>query len=461
MLLDKGAAVDDQLGSVRNASHNATENPHLDVRSKPLLIEAVKGKQLQRCVHLALGGVDINETEPVSGNTALHFAVQLGNLDLVKTLLAFRADPAMPNNSDDTPLKIAKSLKSRFSTDIVNALETMQKLQAEAKAYNEDHNEVPEKRNSHDIFLLSLDGGGIKIFNTAKTLVAIERRMKALDPNTPPLQSYFEYVAGTSAGATLAATLFYEREAVENAPLSVFKFVYEAVIHKERLRHVRQYFFDHFGEETVLSDLKQHKMMIMTVMADVIPNHLHIMSSYGEPRDNQLGPNERKLWEALHATLAAPTYLPPFERCFMDGGLIANNPTLTAMTEISEFKESGQKLACVLSIGTGSMDSVPVNVNVIAPCLSSLISSIVGLKNLLCHLTWQATRADGMIIDQAKAWCRDIDASYFRLSTNMQTKVTMGSTKITDIVALLYETEMYLLSECETVDKVAKALLAK
>ena len=76
------------------------------------------------------------------------------------------------------------------------------------------------------------------------------------------------------------------------------------------------------------------------------------MTSYGESRDDKAGPNERKVWEALCASMAAPTYLPPFDNCFLDGGVMANNPTLPAMVEIFNNMEEGRKLGCVLSIGT-------------------------------------------------------------------------------------------------------------
>ena len=38
-------------------------------------------------------------------------------------------------------------------------------------------------------------------------------------------------------------------------------------------------------------------------------------------------------------TSAAPTLYPQFER-FLDGGLIANNPTMDTLTEIVQFKDA-------------------------------------------------------------------------------------------------------------------------
>ena len=82
------------------------------------------------------------------------------------------------------------------------------------------------------------------------------------------------------------------------------------------------------------------------------------------------------MWKAARATGAAPSYFRAFGR-FLDGGLIANNPTLDAMTEIYEYnlaleavkRESEvEPLSLVVSIGTGA---IPVselqNVDVYRP----------------------------------------------------------------------------------------------
>ena len=92
-----------------------------------------------------------------SGDTALHTAVRLENLDIIKLLLAVEADPTVSNHDDETPLDAARKLTSEKAQDIISILETIAELQAQAKAYNSSHMEAPNRRNSSDIFLLSLD----------------------------------------------------------------------------------------------------------------------------------------------------------------------------------------------------------------------------------------------------------------------------------------------------------------
>lgn len=48
---------------------------------------------------------------------------------------------------------------------------------------------------------------------------------------------------------------------------------------------------------------------------------------------------EQLVWRAARSSGAAPTYFRPMGR-FVDGGLLANNPTLDAMTEIHQYNKA-------------------------------------------------------------------------------------------------------------------------
>lgn len=72
-------------------------------------------------------------------------------------------------------------------------------------------------------------------------------------------------------------------------------------------------------------------------------------------------PSDQLIWQAARATGAAPSYFRAFGR-FLDGGLIANNPTLDAMTEIHEYnmalhsverRDEVVPVSVVVSLGTG------------------------------------------------------------------------------------------------------------
>lgn len=87
-------------------------------------------------------------------------------------------------------------------------------------------------------------------------------------------------------------------------------------------------------------------------------------------------PEKQLLWKAARATGAAPSYFRAFEH-FLDGGLIANNPTLDAMAEIHEYnmalhsvnrKTEIIPLSIVVSLGTGLIPVTELeNIDVFRP----------------------------------------------------------------------------------------------
>ena len=71
-----------------------------------------------------------------------------------------------------------------------------------------------------------------------------------------------------------------------------------------------------------------------------------------------------KVWEAARATSAAPTFfkrikIGPKDEPFIDGGLGRNNPTAQVLDE-AEVMYSTEKVACVISIGTGQAKTVNI-----------------------------------------------------------------------------------------------------
>lgn len=64
-------------------------------------------------------------------------------------------------------------------------------------------------------------------------------------------------------------------------------------------------------------------------------------------------PAEQLVWRAARCSGAAPTYFRPIGR-FLDGGLLANNPTLDAMAEIHEYNKTLIKKVREILASTGN-----------------------------------------------------------------------------------------------------------
>ena len=66
-------------------------------------------------------------------------------------------------------------------------------------------------------------------------------------------------------------------------------------------------------------------------------------------------PPSDPVWKVARYTSAAPIY---FTECdnYVDGGVLANNPTASGLTEIQDYLDTharGTKIACVVSVGCG------------------------------------------------------------------------------------------------------------
>lgn len=425
------------------------------------LIDAIENDQEKTAIHMILSRFDTNKQSDTTGDTPLHIAIRKGNEKLVKLLLAYQADPTIINNNEKTPIDEAKTNGNR---EILDILSTMQRLRQNVKEYYSRNNQPVVKENSSDLFLLCLDGGGMKAVITCHILAAIQTRMKELDEDIECMTECFEYMAGTSAGAILGALLMYNSiTCVWNSGMYLYKFMHEVFMSDKELRQekLKGFITDVIGERTVLSDVREGRNMIVTAtIANVSPSKLHLMTNYNSEK-------ERPVWESLLASSAAPYYFPPFENKFLDGGLMANNPTLPAIAEVCR-KEEHKKIGFVLSIGTGLLpekqkDEVSeVFISGLNPSMfKSLYKSTKGLVSLLDHFMEQTTRSDGEVVIQARYWCKSVGAQYERLSPMLEEKVASDMSSIDELVDLLYETETYILKVHEKIDRVARLLVQK
>ena len=437
----------------------------------PLMI-AVNKKYVECCMYLLLGGSDPNLAHPSTGNTSLHLAVLKGSPTLVKILLVFDALVAATNKVGKTALDYAKESGDK---EIQEILELADERQTKSKLYFESNTSVPEPRGSKDTYLLSIDGGGIRAFNVAQALIAIESRMQQLNPKCEPFISYFDYVAGTSSGGIAALLLAYTDATPYTSRAVVYKIITD-VFAKSRNRRgckMKQYLQEILPENLCMADVQSPRVIVTSTLANRRPCKLHLMTNYGDTRDEQLGglsPKERKVWEAGRATSAAPHHFPPFKKYFLDGGIMANNPTVDAMTEIlDKLKEekSDSALTCVLSLGTGStqptdMDNVDVFLSGVNwRTLSKLPNALLGTVNLVSMLLDQITHADGEEVTRARSWCSSIGCDYFRISPTLEEDIDPDTTNIDKIVNMLFNTEMHVLNCPQKIDEIAKKLLSK
>ncbi|XP_051817891.1 85/88 kDa calcium-independent phospholipase A2 isoform X1 [Antechinus flavipes] len=450
------------------------------------------------------------------GNTPLHLAMVKDNMEMIKALIVFGAEVDTPNDLGETPAMIASR---------VHKVSTRNSLLALLKTIGADHLTAPgaplevsqpststqdrpmpprmpmreielqdfvhlsrsrkpnfilssmrDERRTHD-HLLCLDGGGVKGLVLIQLLMAIEKAAGI------PTKDLFDWVAGTSTGGILALaiqhgkSMAYMRGLYFRMKDEVFRGSrpYESAPLEEFLKR-------EFGEHTKMTDIKRPKVMLTGTLSDRQPAELHLFRNYdapetrNEPRFAQnpnlrplTQPQDQLVWRAARSSGAAPTYFRPIGR-FLDGGLLANNPTLDAMTEIHEYNQDmirkGQghkvkKLSLVVSLGTGKAPQVPVScVDVFRPSNPwELARTVFGARELGKMVVDCCTDPDGRAVDRARAWCEMVDIHYFRLNPQLGTDIMLDEVSDTVLVNALWETEVYIYEQRDQLQKLVQQLL--
>jgi hypothetical protein len=224
--------------------------------------------------------------------------------------------------------------------------------------------------------MLALDGGGIRGVLTLSILKRLEAQLGTR------LCDYFDYIAGTSTGAIIAAGLakgmsvdeligFYRRTGTEMFQRTRFL---ERLNSLYRNGPLEQQLKEVFGEQT---DLKPGSLqtLLLVVTRNVTTDSPWPISSNPEARYNLLSRNDCNLciplWKLVRASTAAPIYFPPEviqidpmdERktfVFVDGGVTPyNNPAFVLFRFATDPAyrlnwPKGEQNLLLVSVGTGA-----------------------------------------------------------------------------------------------------------
>jgi len=448
------------------------------VRRKPFDVDArlmwfVATQDIPKATLALANGADPNFQS--GGDPPLHIAVKNRNTTLVKLLIVFGANLELLNRNGSKPLELAEGECKQIIEKVVNLRARMSRNteQPPGVVYR-----PPISPNDTDVFLLSMDGGGIRGLVFIQTVIELDKRREELYPGSKPFLSYFNWIAGNSTGGIAALALATGRDPI-NGRQMYFKLKDKVLrgrppFPSDRVAEVLQ---DTFGCETTMSEIKDYNIAVMTTLADTKPPKLHIMRNYGGPEHGQVGPDKRRIWEAAQATSAAVPYFYPFGD-FIDGGFIANNPTIDAIVDIQKHFPQKQMKA-VISLGCGFVP--PERFVIDAPRLGRLIdgprtgllgnadlfekamfgmSSFRMITDVLELCICQTTQPSGEVVERGRVISEKFGAKYFRVNPKI-TDIDFIETDDEKLVNMMYETIIYMLENHELMDEVLKAVIEK
>lgn len=243
---------------------------------------------------------------------------------------------------------------------------------------------LPRYQEERPRRMLALDGGGIRGLVTLGILEKLEELVKARGDKR--LCDYFDYIAGTSTGAIIAAGLacgmtvaeliqFYRENGKEMFEPSHLvervKYFYTADPLKLKLQQV-------FGANTRLGSDKL-QCLLLVVTKNVTTDSPWPISNNPEAKYNEPGRLDcnllMPLWQLVRASTAAPVFFPPEilqwdprdsskTFVFVDGGVTPhNNPAflLYRMATDPAYRlqwKTGERELLIVSVGTGAAESL-------------------------------------------------------------------------------------------------------
>ncbi len=218
-----------------------------------------------------------------------------------------------------------------------------------------------------DMRILSIDGGGIRGILPASVLALCEDRFCG----GRPAGRFFDFIAGTSTGGIIAlglslgmsardiltiyidhgAEIFPPRKLSRLRALRAFQTV------RAGLRDLTSYKYDRAALSNALIKVFEGKQFGDAERRLVIPsfdeyNEVHLFKTPHHP-DYQRDWKERMVDVAL-STSAAPTFFSTYkngDRHFADGGVWANNPVMTALTDALACYDVDRRKIHILSLG--------------------------------------------------------------------------------------------------------------
>ncbi|KAK0097713.1 hypothetical protein PV326_014241 [Microctonus aethiopoides] len=229
------------------------------------------------------------------------------------------------------------------------------------------------------IRILSIDGGGMR------GLLVIEMLKKLEQLTGQKVHEMFDYMCGVSTGAILSANLVtrwngsdyasHKRRSLDEIS-DLYKDLSTKIFNVGAIRGTSSLVWSHayydtalweqllmeqFGDEDLIKTSRERTSPKFSAIATIFNNAqvmAYIFRNYTLPprvESQYMGSHKHKLWEAVRASAAAPTYFEEFkhgEYILSDGGIMVNNPCAVAIHEAKQLWPSAP-IQCVVSFGTG------------------------------------------------------------------------------------------------------------
>uniref|UniRef100_A0A1I7TJH2 phospholipase A2 n=1 Tax=Caenorhabditis tropicalis TaxID=1561998 RepID=A0A1I7TJH2_9PELO len=372
-------------------------------------------------------GAEVNEMDN-KGIYPMDYALKRDDVDIVKAFLVFDGVCNNPFLADSmkNKKKSTETLQKHYK-----ALEEGKVKTVKFENDNPTHRRCQNfpKLSKDDGIVLSIDGGGMKGILALQLLKEIEKVVGN------KFLGWFNHIGGTSTGSMITLGLVKYGN-IDHVIRQYFRmkddiFVGSRPYSGEGLENA---LLNEFGRDTLkqLGEKKNIRISIPVARVDISPPQLYMFRSY-DLKDPTFDQSSLKpAWGAakvVRASSAAPSFFPPVDGKYMDGGLIANNPAVDILTDCQrlEFERNQKNMSkIIVSIGTGAMQKKIENVDLMKP---TTMGGIVNTFNQILHLKdvfiEQLTAADGVTVERARWMAEAMGMAFFRFTPNLEFPVAI------------------------------------
>ena len=311
--------------------------------------------------------------------------------------------------------------------------------------------------------ILSIDGGGMRGLFSIKILECVITKLYGNNgiEATQNFLKNFDIIGGTSVGGIISMGLvlgfsigelrkkFYDlgKQVFDNSwvkfPSNIYNYMKSGDYYSSKI--LTDFIETLYGKESM--NTITSKVFLIATAATKDPYEIYLFRSYDNIGSPYEGTKDSTVSNSIKASTAAPTYFEPYidnlGNKYLDGGVIANNPTEATIFESFHLMPD-DPISLILSIGTGR------------PKVETSGSSIISINNSIVNIATNSELTHLRVLEWITEYAKSTD--YIRFSPDNLGSIRLDTSNINTLENGEILTERYMRTEEKQIEKLKNNL---